>query len=430
MKTYNMFLICCALLLSSCGIMGTKPVQPQPPTPAIDPLEKLHADIDVVLQDALFTTASIGIKVVAVETGEVIYVKNANKLHHPASTTKLFTAATALAKLGSGYQFATTLYTDTIKDTQIVGNIYLKGSADPVLQSDDIVELCEALAQTGVKTIQEDIVVDETYLDTVREGPGWMWDDKPLRISALSIRNIEPDAKTGSRAIACGRFLKTILTQKGIDVTGEVVSGTVPPEANRVAAHLSPPLADIIKLMNKPSDNWVAEMLFKTIGAEVKGEPGTWKKGREVITEFLGEIMGEPPAHRFVDGSGLSRYNLLNAELLTKLLVYMSHNFELMPEFMTSLPIAGVDGTLKNRMQGMYAEKTLRAKTGTLSGVSALAGYTTTADGEVFAFGVLVSHYVGSAASARGIQDKIGNYLTKFSRHPISNINGKLSQNE
>jgi D-alanyl-D-alanine carboxypeptidase len=83
---------------------------------------------------------------------------------------------------------------------------------------------------------------------------------------------------------------------------------------------------------------------------------------------------------------------------------------------MASLPIAGVDGTLKNRMQGMYAEKVLRAKTGTLSGVSALAGYTKTADGEVFAFGILISHYVGSATTARGIQDKIGNLLTLFSR--------------
>ncbi len=430
MKTYNIFLICCALLLSSCGIFGTKPVKPQAPTPSIDPLEKLHVDIDAVLQDTLFTTASIGIKVVAVETGKMIYAKNAHKLHHPASTTKLFTAATALAKLGSDYQFATTLYTDTTTDTQVEGNVYLKGRADPVLQSADIVELCEVLAQTGVKTIRGDIVVDETYLDTVREGPGWMWDDKPLRISALSIRNIEPDAKTGSRAIACGHLLKTNLMQKGVDVMGKVVSGTVPSDANRVATHLSPPLADIIKLMNKPSDNWIAEFLFKTIGAEVKGEPGTWRKGREVVTEFLVEILGEPPAHRFVDGSGLSRYNLLNAELLTKLLVYMYHNFELMPEFMASLPIAGVDGTLKNRMQGMYAEKTLRAKTGTLSGVSALAGYTTTADGEVLAFGILVSHYVGSAATARGIQDKIGNYLTGFTRHPVSDVSGKLSQDE
>ncbi|RKU24946.1 D-alanyl-D-alanine carboxypeptidase/D-alanyl-D-alanine-endopeptidase [Candidatus Poribacteria bacterium] len=418
MKNYAILLICVALLFSGCGIsvLKPKPVQTQPPTVSADPLEKLHTDIDAVLQEALFTTASIGIKIVAVETGEVIYEKNPFKLHHPASTTKLFTAATALAKLGSDYRFETTVYVDAEVDTQVAGNIYLKGRADPVLQPQDIVKLADVLLESGVKSIQGDILVDTTYLDTVREGPGWMWDDRPLRISALSIRQIEPEPGTRSRALACGYLLKNELIEKGIEVTGDVVPGTVPLDARTAAKHLSPPLADIIKLMNKPSDNWIAELLFKTIGAEVMGEPGTWQKGRDAVNEFLEEIIGEPPAHRFVDGSGLSRYNLLNAELLTKLLVYMYQNFELMPEYVASLPIAGVDGTLSHRMQGVSAEKVLRAKTGTLSGVSALAGYAVTADDEVFAFGILISHYVGSAIPARDIQDQIGNYLTEFSR--------------
>ena len=416
MKTFAIFLFCGTLLFSGCGIFATTPIQTEPPTPSVDPLEKLYTDIDAVLQEELFTTASIGIKVVAVETGEVIYEKNAHKLHHPASTTKLFTAATALAKLGPDYQFETTLYADAIVKGEVVGNIYLKGRADPVLQPQDIVKLGDALLQAGVKSTQGSIVVDETYLDAVWEGPGWMRDDRPLWISALSIREVEPDANKMSRALACGHLLKTALMEKGVNVIGDVVSGTVSSDAHSVAKHLSSPLADILKLMNKPSDNWIAELIFKTIGAEVIGEPGTWKKGRDVVTGFLAEIMDEPPTHRFVDGSGLSRYNLLNAELLTRLLVYMYHNFELMPEYLASLPIAGVNGTLKNRMQGMVAEKVLRAKTGTLSGVSTLAGYTVTADDEVFAFGILISHYVGPARTARRIQDKIGNYLTGFSR--------------
>ena len=410
--------------------MKPKPVETPLSTAPADPLEKLHTDIDAVFQETLFTTASVGIKVVAVETGEVVYEKNPYKLHHPASTTKLFTAATALAKLGSGYQFETTLYADADADTQVIGDIYLKGRADPVLQPQDIVKLVDTLLETGLKSIQGDIVVDATYLDTVREGPGWMWDDRPLRISALSIRQIEPEPGTRSRALACGYLLKNELIEKGIEVTGDVVPGTVPLDARPVAKHLSPPLADIIKLMNKPSDNWIAELLFKTIGAEVMGEPGTWQKGRDAVNEFLEEIIGEPAAHRFVDGSGLSRYNLLNAELLTQLLVYMYHNFELMPEYLASLPIAGVDGTLSSRMQGVYAEKVLRAKTGTLSGVSALAGYTVTADDEVFAFGILISHYVGSVIPARDIQDQIGNYLTEFSRQSTISVNGKLPQDE
>ena len=420
MKNYAILLICVALLFSGCGIsvLKPKPVETQPLTISADPLEKLHTDIDAVLQEALFTTASIGIKIVAVETGEVIYEKNPLKLHHPASTTKLFTAATALAKLGSDYQFETTVYVDANADIQVPGNIYLKGKADPVLQPQDIVRLADVLLESGVKSIQGDIRIDTTYLDTVREGPGWMWDDRPLRISALSIREIEPEPGTRSRAFACGYLLKTELEQKGIEVAGDVISGTVPSDARTVAKHLSPPLADILKLMNKPSDNWIAELLFKAIGAEVMGEPGTWQKGRDAVTEFLSETVGELPAHRFVDGSGLSRYNLLNVELLTKLLVYMYQNFELMPEYLASLPIAGVDGTLSHRMQGVSAERVLRAKTGTLSGVSALAGYTVTADDEVFAFGILISHYVGSATPARDIQDQIGGYLTGFSRHP------------
>ena len=398
MKTYTILLVCVSLLLSGCGILGPRPAETELPTTSVDPLEKLQADIDVVLQDPLFATASIGIKVVAVETGEIIYEKNTHKLHHPASTTKLFTAATALAKLGTDYRFETTLYVDAAADAEGASNIYLKGRADPTLQRDDLVKLADAFLQTGVQSVRGNIVIDETYLDHVPEGPGWMWDDRPLIISALSIREIEPDTNTWSRAFACGYLLKIALVERGINVAGEVVSGAVPSDAQIVAKHLSPPLADILKLMNKPSDNWVAELLFKTIGAEVIGKPGTWKKGRQAVTEYLSEIMSEPPAHRFVDGSGLSRYNLLNAELLTDLLVYMYQTFELMPEYLASLPIAGVDGTLRNRMKGMYAEKVLRAKTGTLSGVSALAGYTVTADDEVFAFGILISHYIGSAS--------------------------------
>ena len=165
-------------------------------------------------------------------------------------------------------------------DAEGASNIYLKGRADPTLQRDDLVKLADAFLQTGVQSVRGNIVIDETYLDHVPEGPGWMWDDRPLIISALSIREIEPDTNTWSRAFACGYLLKTALMERGINVAGEVVSGTVPSDAQIVAKHLSPPLADILKLMNKPSDNWVAELLFKTIGAEVIGKPGTWKKGK------------------------------------------------------------------------------------------------------------------------------------------------------
>ncbi|MYB66054.1 hypothetical protein F4X73_15295, partial [Candidatus Poribacteria bacterium] len=268
MKTYRLILFHFIILLTGCGVFSTKPVT-TPPTNQVDPLDRLNADIDKLLQNPIFTTANIGIKVVSVESGDVLYAKNVEKLHHPASTTKLFTAATALAKLGPNYRFITSLYADTTTDTQTIDNLYLRGEGDPILQTEDLKKLCDSLILTGVKTIRGDIVVDETFFDTVREGPGWMWDDRPFQMSALSIRNLLPDKIAENRAIACGHFLKNKLVQEGVSVKGNVVPGKVPSDAESVAEHLSPPLSQIVKSMNKPSDNWIAEMLFKKISAEV-----------------------------------------------------------------------------------------------------------------------------------------------------------------
>ena len=110
----------------------------------------------------------------------------------PPLQQNLFTAATALAKLGADYRFETTVYIDADISEGIANNIYLKGKADPVLQRNDIVKLGDALLQTGIQSVRGKIIIDDTYLDRVPEGPGWMRDDRPLIISALSIREIEP----------------------------------------------------------------------------------------------------------------------------------------------------------------------------------------------------------------------------------------------
>ena len=89
-----------------------------------------------------------------------------------------------------------------------------------MLQRDDIVKLGDALLQTGIQSVRGKIVIDATYLDRVPEGPGWMWDDRPLIISALSIREIEPDTNTWNRAYACGHLLKTALMERGVSVAG------------------------------------------------------------------------------------------------------------------------------------------------------------------------------------------------------------------
>ena len=217
-------------------------------------------------------------------------------------------------------------------------------------------------------------------------------------------------------ALYCGTLLREILAKRGVTLQGKVRYGEVPEGTAEIITHVSPPLSRILWEMNKPSDNLIAELLLKTIGAKLRGAPGTAEKGLGVISSFLNEIGIDWEHYTLADGSGVSRYNLVTASLLADLLVYMFRNFAVMPEYLASLPVGGVDGTLTGRMRGMTAEGILRAKTGTLRGLTALAGYTVTADGETVAFSIIMSNYHGSVTSRRVLQDRIGNILTQFSR--------------
>ena len=485
-------LLCCTVLYS-CGTPSTVEVALAPPTQPSKPIQRLHTEIEAILSDPLLTSSNVGMKVVSLGTGEVLYEKDAKKLYHPASTMKLITAATALIKLGPSYRFHTTLYADPVEGGQTLGNIYLKGRGDPMFDSDDLERMVERLVEMDTKDLQGDIVVDETYFDAIRRGKGWMWDDGPIggyfsHLSALTInRNgvlvrispgadggdpvsvhinpptqymqiineaitVEASEKTrvkmkrksdpveenvlmidGAMAIGqtemkrrvdvldpalyCGTLLQEILAKRGVVLQGKVRYGEVPEEAMEIVKHISPSLSRILWEMNKPSDNLIAELLLKTIGAELKGNPGTGQKGLQAINEFLIEIGMDTEGYAIADGSGASRYNLVTASLLTDLLAYMFRDFTVMPEYLASLSVGGVDGTLAWRMRGMSTEGVLRAKTGTLRGVTTLAGYTTTADGEIVVFSILVSNYVGSANPRRILQDKIGDILTRFSRH-------------
>ena len=271
-----------------------------------------------------------------------------------------------------------------------------------------------------VKIINEATTAAASEATTLNIKRQW----KPVEVNVLTIRgSMEIGQAEVSRrvdvvepALYCGTLLNEMLAQKGIILQGEIRHGEVPDGAMEIANHVSMPLSSILWEMNKSSDNLTAELILKTIGAESKGAPGTARKGILTINEFLSEIGLDSSRYTFADGSGVSRYNLVTASTLTSLLTYMFRDFAVMPEYLASLPIAGVDGTLKRRMKAMEAEGILRAKTGTMRGISTLAGYTMTVDGEILAFAILMSNYKGSAKIRRSLQDKIGDALTRFSR--------------
>ncbi|MCC7397518.1 MAG: D-alanyl-D-alanine carboxypeptidase/D-alanyl-D-alanine-endopeptidase [Planctomycetes bacterium] len=183
------------------------------------------------------------------------------------------------------------------------------------------------------------------------------------------------------------------------------IVATAPPPATEVPrATLSRPVADAVRRTNKESDNLGAELLLRRLGGEL--DAGAAARGLAVLREHASTLGGGTTMLRLADGSGVSHYDLVSAELLVRDLVDMHRRGgRALAVFDDSLPIAGRDGTLAKRMVGTAAEGRVRAKTGTLSGVSNLAGYVTTASGRRLAFVILVQNFVGPAAEWRALQD-------------------------
>ncbi len=214
-------------------------------------------------------------------------------------------------------------------------------------------------------------------------------------------------------------LFKEALERDSITVWGESIVQQAPPEAKEIGVHVQR-LDSMVINLNKISDNLSAELTLKTLAAERRGIPGSGKNGISVVYEFLNSLGIDTLTMRVADGSGLSFYNLLTADMLVKLLSEMAKRPDAFPLFYASLPIAGVDGTLANRMKGTPAERNLRAKTGTISGVSSLSGYVTTADGERLAFSMSMQNFILPTRLYQRVQDRIGVLLASFSRHRLT----------
>lgn len=202
-----------------------------------------------------------------------------------------------------------------------------------------------------------------------------------------------------------------VLEARGIRVTGGLATSSDPlPQGLRtLAAHDSPPMAETIKAVNKPSQNLHAEMLLRLLGARVKGV-GTVEAGQRAVIDFLKRLGVKPESWALQDGSGLSRSDLLSPHEMVNLLVGMDRHPHA-TVFRDSLPIAGVDGTLKNRMKGTPAAGRVQAKTGSIRHVNALAGYAMPKSGEPLVFSIVVNHHTSGGREALLAIDALCNVL-------------------
>ncbi len=202
-----------------------------------------------------------------------------------------------------------------------------------------------------------------------------------------------------------GENLKSFLQQRSIEVQGDVKSGVVPTRYEVLAESESKAIEGILADMNKFSNNYVAEMLTKNLAALEK-TPGTLSAGIKKINNHMVELKIPAEQYEIYNPSGLTRENKMSSFALWKVLESLKNNFRVYPEFLTSLPISGIDGTLKKRMKNTSAERWVRAKTGFLTGVVSLAGYAGRSDGRVFTFSFIYNGAVDEAR-IRNIFDKI-----------------------
>jgi D-alanyl-D-alanine carboxypeptidase/D-alanyl-D-alanine-endopeptidase (penicillin-binding protein 4) len=397
---------------------------------------------------------SSGAYVMDSETDEVLFSWRPTGKRILASNTKLFTSAAALGRHGAESSLATTLLGRGYlrEDGVWQGNLYLRGGGDPTFgtrsfnrgygSTASVETLAEQLAAAGFVRVTGHVYGDESLFDRRRGGPdsGYGVSSWVGPISALNFNHgYGPGGFLNSPPTYAAERLDKALQAEGINVRGKPGLKVAPDDAVVLTEVRSPSVGRMIRSQNKPSDNFFAEMLMK--GLAVSGRrggpvrqasdplpqppapsdppaelaraaplpgPATLPAGTRVAMRFA---RGFGSAPRLVDGSGLARGNKASPRSVARLLDRMRDR----PDFRTfrdSLPIAGVDGTLDNRMRRGAARKRCRAKTGTISGVSALSGYCATRGGRTVVFSFLMNRV--NVYGARNLQDRMANAIARW----------------
>ncbi|MBN2529866.1 MAG: D-alanyl-D-alanine carboxypeptidase/D-alanyl-D-alanine-endopeptidase [Deltaproteobacteria bacterium] len=212
-----------------------------------------------------------------------------------------------------------------------------------------------------------------------------------------------------------GYALKGVLKELGISVGGDVRTGGIPSGTPLIARHSSEPLSSVLWETGKMSNNFVTEMVLKTIGAEVGKAPGNWDVATSAVAELLEKWGVKKGTYTYRNGSGLFSANKIAPEQFCQVLRHAYLDATIRPEFLSQLATGGADGTIQSRYRHPAAERHVRAKTGTLDSVSALSGYIFDKKGQrPIAFSILVNNASGYVAAARNWQEDIATAIAKF----------------
>jgi len=403
----------------------------------IDP--KLQADLDAVVAlsppDSCLSV-SVG--------GGPTYRHRADAPLIPASTEKLFTTQVALDVIGADTRFETRVVAPTAPVGGVVaGDLTMVGGGDPTLVTDtyrfarrigadqpvtSLEALADQVAAAGITRVTGRIVGDETRYDQTRTGPTWperyATQNQSGPISALEVDDgyqlvVPPPGQGGpirmnraaDPATNAARLLTERLLLRGIQVDGAFApaNGPAPAGAVEVASVSSPPLSEIVRHMLMFSDNQVAEMLTKEIG-RVTGGSGSTVAGADAIDRRAVELEVTRTGADAVDGSGLDRANRVTCDALVSVL---NESGGLAGTVGQSLPVAGRSGSLAGRFRGTPAEGVLHAKTGSLSDVTALAGFVELSEGGTATFAYVANGRTVDP-SLMSVQDLLGTVIAGY----------------
>jgi D-alanyl-D-alanine carboxypeptidase/D-alanyl-D-alanine-endopeptidase (penicillin-binding protein 4) len=401
--------------------------------------------------------AASGAYVMDADTDKTLFQWRAGTPRSLASNTKLFTSAAVLGRYGPGASLATTLLGDGTLSPNGAwkGSIYLRGGGDPTFGSrtfatrnygsgSSVDDLAVQLDRAGLTSVTGSVIGDESLFDSRRGGPssGYGTSIWVGPLSALDfnrgLANAYGSAFQSNPPLFAASRLASALKARGIAIRNPVRVGSAPDGAVELAEDRSPNVARLLTLQNKPSDNFFAELLIKglpvakaaggplrsagdpmpvpptpgdpTTGtpAELPSAKGTTRAGAGAAAAYARSLGVRV---NLVDGSGLARADRAAPRQIA-LLLYRLRNRPGFASLYRSLPIAGRDGTLATRMRKGSARGRCRAKTGTLSDVSALSGYCVTRSRRTLVFSVLMNR--ANIYTARAIQDRMAQALAAY----------------
>ena len=341
--------------------------------------------------------------------GQVVFTDDAGERRILASNTKLFTTSTALDHLGTETHLVTRVYAETppAVDGTVDGSLYIVGDGDPTFGDEEVAALADEVRQAGVRRVTGKVLVDDSVFDR-RRGLGKnpnVPNSYVGPLSGLSFEfGLEGPGFSSKPEVDAGLALRSALQRRDVGVGGDVDYGKLPAaleQTDPIASIGSPTVAELVESTNEPSNNFFAEMLLKRL-AVTSGQQGTTQAGAREVRTYARSLGTRVRAK---DGSGIGRRNRASAEQVGKLLAAMLEE-PAAEECHESLPRAGLEGTLSNRMEGTAAEGRCRAKTGTISGVSALSGYCDLAAGPIV-FSILMNGIGSNYTGARNLQDRM-----------------------